>query len=239
MTAIARFRAAPRLTAEEEAELVSRMAAGDRRARDMLILRHISLASKMACRYAGILSQEDAEGAAFKGLCMAAEAFDPARGARFVTTAHWWIRNELNILVRKTFHVSGRRSGDRRILFPLSLDAPCAGSDSGSLGDMVIDEDALDETAMIDRLDTAKRKALLRDALTVLDERERWIVTARYPLDGGEAATLNDLHHAIGISRERVRQIEVLALAKIADAIAGFLAPATPVPSDVIMRAAA
>jgi RNA polymerase sigma-32 factor len=64
------------------------------------------------------------------------------------------------------------------------------------------------ETEKFDR-----RRAALREALVVLDDRERRIFIARHLVD--EPATLEVLAHEFGISRERVRQIEVRSLERV------------------------
>ena len=58
-----------------------------------------------------------------------------------------------------------------------------------------------------------KRRMLLRDAMSVLNDRERHILTERRLKD--DATTLEDLSKEYGISRERVRQIEVRAFEKV------------------------
>jgi len=95
---------------------------------------------------------------------------------------------------------------------PVSLDAPVS-ADSGSLmGDFV--EDRHQEAPW-----KAAHMRLLREhidgVLGTLDEKERDILRLRFGLDDGQASTLKDIGERFGISRERVRQIETKALAKL------------------------
>jgi RNA polymerase primary sigma factor len=93
----------------------------------------------------------------------------------------------------------------------LSLDAPRADGQS-HLGDVMPDETTLppSEAALI-----AERAAQLEQALQALTPREQGILRARFGLDGGEEHTLEELGRGLQLSRERVRQIEAQALAKL------------------------
>lgn len=108
----------------------------------------------------------------------------------------------------------------------LSLDAPQGtGSDGGegrSWVEAIEDEDAATETDVLDRIDLARKRAALRAAIDVLPERERRIVAARHLAD--EPATLSDLGAEMGISKERVRQIEERALGRLAERLRGAIA---------------
>ncbi|MFM7687555.1 MAG: RNA polymerase sigma factor RpoD [Actinomycetota bacterium] len=97
-------------------------------------------------------------------------------------------------------------------LDPLSLDSPVGEEDDSNLGDFISDENA---DAPVD---TAIREMLLAavdEALDELNEREQEIVRKRFGLDGGQARTLEDVGREMGVTRERVRQIEAKTLAKL------------------------
>ena len=64
-----------------------------------------------------------------------------------------------------------------------------------------------------------RRSTLLRDAVRALPERERRIVTRRHLAD--EPSTLNELGDEMGISKERVRQLEERALARVSASVLG------------------
>jgi RNA polymerase sigma-32 factor len=108
----------------------------------------------------------------------------------------------------------------------LSLDAPQgAGADGGegrSWVEALEDEEATTEAQVLDRIDLARKRAALRAAIAVLPERERRIVAARHLAD--EPATLSDLGAEMGISKERVRQIEERALGRLANSLRGRIA---------------
>lgn len=108
----------------------------------------------------------------------------------------------------------------------LSLDAPQGTGGDGGEGrawvEALEDEDATTETDVLDRIDLARKRAALRAAIDVLPERERRIVAARHLAD--EPATLSDLGAEMGISKERVRQIEERALGRLAASLRGAIA---------------
>jgi len=93
-----------------------------------------------------------------------------------------------------------------------SLDAPIGDTDDAVLGDFVAGDDPLPEETVESHL---RRQALLR-ALGGLPEREREVVTLRYGIDGNEPRTLEEIGRRLGLTRERVRQIELDSLRRLA-----------------------
>jgi len=109
-------------------------------------------------------------------------------------------------------------SMNRRLASPdHSLNAPIRADGEGEWQDWLVDETDDQETRLSDRQELGLRRDLLRDAMTHLTERERDILSARRLRDN--PATLEDLSEKYGVSRERVRQIEVRAFEKLQRAI--------------------
>src|SRR5579872_2763288 len=105
-------------------------------------------------------------------------------------------------------------SMNRRLSAPdSSLNAPLRSDSEAEWQDWIADETLDQETRMADREELGERHELLEDALHELSERERDIIQARRLQD--EPATLEELSQKYGISRERVRQIEVRAFEKL------------------------
>jgi DNA-directed RNA polymerase sigma subunit (sigma70/sigma32) len=101
---------------------------------------------------------------------------------------------------------------------PRALDEPIGGEESGStFGDLLSDPRAEDA---YERVPTHAQIGSLEPLLQRLDGRERMIMRARYGLDGPER-TLRELAQALGVSAERVRQIEGRALDKLREAVLG------------------
>ncbi|MBK8908310.1 MAG: RNA polymerase factor sigma-32 [Rhodospirillales bacterium] len=97
----------------------------------------------------------------------------------------------------------------------LSLDTPLrTGDGPGPSWQNILADPALDQEASMIRSDELdKRKSLVREALACLNERERHIVVQRHLIE--EPQKLAEVGGALGISRERVRQIEMRALNKL------------------------
>ncbi len=105
-------------------------------------------------------------------------------------------------------------SMNRRLASPdHSLNAPVRADSEGEWQDWLVDDQDTQETELAEREDMSNRRALLGEALKTLNERERHILIERRLKD--EATTLEELSQQYGISRERVRQIEVRAFEKL------------------------
>jgi len=109
-------------------------------------------------------------------------------------------------------------SMNRRLGGDASLNAPVRSDEEGAeWQDWLVDHSEDQETQLADRQELDGRKALLASALDVLNERERRIFEARRLAE--DPITLEDLSTEFGISRERVRQIEVRAFEKVQEAV--------------------
>ncbi len=109
-------------------------------------------------------------------------------------------------------------SMNRRLAGPdSSLNAPMRIDGDGEWQDWLIDDSIDQETELVERDQAAKQHALLEEAMKVLNERERHILTERKLRD--DPVTLEELSKVYGISRERVRQIEVRAFEKLQKAM--------------------
>jgi RNA polymerase sigma-32 factor len=107
---------------------------------------------------------------------------------------------------------------NRRLAGDTSLNAPIReDGDSGEWQDWLADESDNQETVMAEHEELDNRKKALTDALGVLNDRERRIFEARRLVEN--PITLEELADEFGVSRERVRQIEVRAFEKIQDAV--------------------
>jgi RNA polymerase sigma-32 factor len=107
---------------------------------------------------------------------------------------------------------------NRRLAAPdHSLNAPLRADSEGEWQDWLVDEGESQETKLGERQELGLRRDLLVKAMNHLNERERDILTHRRLRD--QPTTLEDLSQKYGISRERVRQIEVRAFEKLQKAI--------------------
>jgi RNA polymerase sigma-32 factor len=120
---------------------------------------------------------------------------------------------------------------NRRLGGDVSLNAPIReDGDSGEWQDWLVDESSSQEARLVASEESDNRRKALGEALDVLNERERRIFEARRLVD--EPITLEELADEFGVSRERVRQIEVRAFEKVQKAVksrvAAMEAPQTP-----------
>ena len=119
------------------------------------------------------------------------------------------VARELQVPQDQVEAMLGRMSGP-----DLSLDAPQSSDEDGRAWvETIEDENGATATQVDERLDNDRRRRLLHDAVGRLPERERAIVAARHLAD--EPVTLSDLGAQMGISKERVRQLEERALGRL------------------------
>jgi RNA polymerase primary sigma factor len=93
-----------------------------------------------------------------------------------------------------------------------SLDQPVGEQEDALLGDFLAGDDPLPE----EKADVSLRRRALSQALAVLPDRDRQVLALRYGLGGAEAKTLDDVGLRLGLSRERIRQIERDSLRRLA-----------------------
>jgi len=122
------------------------------------------------------------------------------------------IANRLGVTEQDVVDMNRRLNGD------VSLNAPIREEgDSGEWQDWLVDDTVSQETRLAESEEADNRRKALGEALSVLNERERRIFEARRLAD--EPITLEELADEFGVSRERVRQIEVRAFEKVRKAV--------------------
>jgi RNA polymerase sigma-32 factor len=125
---------------------------------------------------------------------------------------------------------------NRRLGGDVSLNAPIRDDgDSGEWQDWLVDEVSDQETRLVEDEESDNRRKALGEALSVLNERERRIFEARRLAD--DPITLEDLAAEFGVSRERVRQIEVRAFEKVQRAVKNRIATMEARPSAPALHA--
>ena len=95
---------------------------------------------------------------------------------------------------------------------PVSLETPVGDDGESSLGDMVEDRS---EPTPEEAMNLIAEKEEVEELLGRLNERERSVIRLRYGLEGGKTHTLEEIGESLGVTRERVRQIEARAMEKL------------------------
>jgi RNA polymerase primary sigma factor len=209
----------PRLTVDEERALGARIQQHqDDDAIARLVEANLRFVVAYAKRYRGHgVSFLDLIHEGNLGLMEAARRFDPSRNVKFITYAVWWIRESMMHVLSeqmravsfppKLFATLGHGGEDVSLSEPLSgesKDGPAL-QDVLPLDQVPIEEEIMRQTDAHD----------LTEALRDLNGKEREVVRLRFGLGDDEPRTLQEIGDQLHLSRERVRQIEAMAKAKL------------------------
>jgi len=122
------------------------------------------------------------------------------------------IAKRLGVTEQDVVDMNRRLGGDASLNTPIREEG-----DSGEWQDWLVDDTPSQERILVESEEFGNRKRALGEALSVLNDRERRIFEARRLAD--EPITLEELAEEFGVSRERVRQIEVRAFEKVQNAV--------------------
>ncbi|MGL4396075.1 MAG: RNA polymerase sigma factor RpoH [Hyphomicrobium sp.] len=122
------------------------------------------------------------------------------------------IATRLGVPEEDVVNMNRRLSGDSSLNAPIRADA-----ESGEWQDWLVDETPTQEDRLVEDEEMKMRRNYLTNAMSVLNDRERQIFEARRLRE--DPATLEDLSSEFGVSRERIRQIEVRAFEKVQKAV--------------------
>lgn len=222
------------LSPDRERELAERIVAGRAAAADVaqfaagaaarneLIESNMRLAIGMAKRYRGFgITFDDLMAEAFVGLCSAADKFEPGREARFATFASIWIRQSIlqalsrSSLIRLPAYQYWRTCKDRPGRSPDGLDvAGLRARRVSRLADDYAVVSSVDEWAPCELEDDVR---VLSARLDALPPKQREVIVRRFGLRG-DPETLQEIADGLRLSRERIRQLEYLALERLREA---------------------
>ncbi len=192
------------LSAEEERKYVALAAEGDAEARGILIEHNLRLVAHIIKKYySAACDQDDLISIGTIGLIKGISTYRPDRGVRLATYASRCVENEILMYFR-----SQRKSaGDISLSDALDND----GDGGLSIQDVLYEEDDILERLSL-REDSRKLRRL---AASILDDREREIISLRYGFEGASPLPQREVAARLGISRSYVSRLEKRALAKL------------------------
>ena len=177
----------PRLSAEEEIELSKKIHEGDRVALEKLVKANLRFVVTVANQYKDQgVSLPDLINEGNMGLLRAAERFDGRRGFKFISYAVWWIREGILRVLAEEQRCNSRQIFDE-FPSPDTLIAPFGETFS----------------------------AETNRALSLLGERERFIIERAFGINGQPEMTLGAIGESLGLTKERVRQIREKSIRKL------------------------
>ena len=193
----------PKLSAEEEAELIKRLGAGDEEAKNRLIEGNLRLVAHIAKKYrAAGRDPDDLISIGSIGLIKAVSTFSPEKGKSLASYAGRCIENEILMSIR----AERKRRGE------VSLDAPI-GVDRDGNEMTIADILGTDEDSVFGATLAGVRAEQIRNAVdSLLEGREKAVIMLRYGLDGGEPLPQRETARLIGISRSYVSRIDKKAM---------------------------
>ncbi|XP_038992626.1 RNA polymerase sigma factor sigB-like isoform X2 [Hibiscus syriacus] len=223
--------------------------------KDRMIKSNIRLVMSIAKNYQGTgMNFQDLVQEGCRGLIRGTEKFDPSRGFKFSTYAHWWIKqavrkflSEQSRTIRLPFHMveatyrvkearkqlyseNGRQPNNKEVAeaaglsmkrlttvlltpkAPQSLDQKIGINQNLKPSEVTADPEAdTPEDILIKQL----MKKDIEKVLESLSPRERQVIRWRFGMEDGRMKTLQEIGESMGVSRERIRQIESYAFRKL------------------------
>ncbi|MBX9684060.1 MAG: RNA polymerase sigma factor RpoH [Hyphomicrobium sp.] len=139
------------------------------------------------------------------------------------------IATKLGVTEEEVISMNRRLGGDASLNAPLRAD-----SESGEWQDWLVDDQPTQEDRLVEDEEAKRRRSYLTSAMAVLNDRERRVFEARRLAE--DPATLEDLSTEFGVSRERIRQIEVRAFEKVQKAVTASARRAEGPPAELPAR---
>lgn len=186
------------LSADEEADVMSKLATGDVSVRSILIEHNLRLVVYIARKFENTgMGIEDLASIGTIGLIKAVNTFDPNKKIKLATYASRCIENEILMCLRRTSKLKSEVSFDE----PLNIDW-----DGNEL--LLSDVLGTDNDIIYRDLEEEVDKTLLRLAIDKLQSRERQIMELRFGLFGKTAKTQKEVADMMGISQSYISRLE-------------------------------
>ncbi len=235
----------PVLSREEEFELARKWyEKRDIHAAHRLVTSNLRFVVKIALEYRNYgCGLKDLIQEGNMGLMTAVKKFNPYRGYRLITYAAWWIRAFIQEYIIKTRGIvkRGTKALKRRLFYrntqptteemdthsaqageatsaELSLDTPIGdGEEDRSYVELLKDPAPSQEEVVMERQERSMLAQNVRRAISLLNHRERYIIEKRFMAE--KPASLQAIGDELGLTKERIRQIESAAIKKLRESL--------------------
>ncbi len=198
----------PPLSAEEEAEILSRLDEGGE-GRRILVERNLRLVVYIAKKFENTgVGIEDLISIGTIGLIKAANTFRPDKNIKLATYASRCIENEILMYIRKSGNIRSELSFDE----PLSTDW-----DGNEL--LLSDVLGTEENSAMRDIEMDEERKIIYEAVAGLAPREREIIELRFGLAGGREMTQKEVADALGISQSYISRLEKKIIDRLRDEI--------------------
>jgi RNA polymerase sigma factor (sigma-70 family) len=201
------------LSPKKESELAKRYKQGDKEAGQQIINANLRFVIKVSQKYFNtghsyleIIQEGNL------GLIKALERFDPDRGIPFIYYAVWWIEAMIKTFIHKSGKAHTGRLGHARDLFSLDESIGTEDNDRNNWIDFLTDSSDVEKTYCEEER-THNLTSLFHHCFTFLSEREAYIINQRFYAE--PAVTLSEIASQLGVSKERVRQLQLRSMEKI------------------------
>lgn len=200
------------LSREEEFKLWKKYKKdNDIEARNKLITANLKYVVKVANFYLGRgLSYADLIAEGNMGLLKAIEKYDGNKGIKTLSYSIWWIKQTILEALNKRNELDGEDLPSDCEKCEIDSDENISNIDSKEGNDNFIDESTHNKDK--------EKKELISTLMNCLSKKEAFIITNYYGLDGNKPLTLEEIGKKLGITKERVRQINEKALIKLRSA---------------------
>ena len=213
---LSQFASSDVLSNEEAVLLHNLFKSGHEGAREQLVRSNMRLVMKIANDYRRFgMSLEDVVSNGVIGLLKAIDNFDPEKGG-FSACASIYINKYIKMGFDQCRAIHSKRydrmtSEERSVSVAESLNEKIGDGETEFAESL-----ASDEVSPSEAVEKASSIKAMYDAIdNALDSREKFVVRSRYGLDGNGVLTLREIAEKLGMTHERVRQIEVSALTKL------------------------
>ena len=186
------------LSLEEEKKEFEKMKKGDKKAREKLISHNLRLVAHIVKRYTNSLEADDLLSVGTIGLIKAVDTFEYDKKVQLSTYAARCINNEILMLIRSN-------KKHKNVVSLSSLTSSNEDDKELELEDVLSSDD---EEIFVQVENNILMTKVRKIITSMLDERERQVITLRYGLDGDKAYTQKEVAEKLGISRSYISRIE-------------------------------